>query len=348
MRKAGDVVFADVLTMPGGRSKGCGVVEYGTADEAQRAIEELNDTPLMGRNVFIREDREPDLKFGDRRSGPGGGGSSGGGSRGGPNPCGVFVSNLPYIVAWQDLKDLFRQAGSVTRADVQEGPDRRSKGSGIVVFETSADAQNAISMFNGYEWHGRKIEDLGSRGGDGGADRGDRGDRGDREYSRSRGGGSGGDNRACFKCGKSGHIARDCRDGGGGPYRDYPPRRDYYDQGRGGYGGGYDRGYGPPRGGPYGYNQRGYDDYYGGRGGYGGGGGGYSGGPPGGYRDYPPSRGGYNDFPPRGPPMPGGPGGMNPYNDYGPPNHGPKDFSGRDYQSGQGSHVQGSNIYGNF
>ncbi|KAJ3096523.1 hypothetical protein HK100_005548, partial [Physocladia obscura] len=89
---SGDVVFADVLTMPGGRSKGCGVVEYLTADEAQRAIDELNDTPLMGRNVFIREDREPDLKIGDKRSGFGSG-SSGGGSRGGPSLCGIFVSN---------------------------------------------------------------------------------------------------------------------------------------------------------------------------------------------------------------------------------------------------------------
>jgi RNA recognition motif-containing protein len=41
-----------------GRSKGCGIVEFATPDEAQRAITELNDTELMGRMVFVREDRE--------------------------------------------------------------------------------------------------------------------------------------------------------------------------------------------------------------------------------------------------------------------------------------------------
>ncbi|KAI9328836.1 hypothetical protein BDR26DRAFT_808192, partial [Obelidium mucronatum] len=160
-RKAGEVVFADVLTMPGGRSKGCGVVEFSTPDEADRAIRELNDTSLMGRQVFVREDREPDVKFAGSRAGPSGGGGGGGysGPRGGePNPSAVFITNLPYIIAWQDMKDLFRQAGNVTRADVHSGPDGRSKGTGIVGFETPTDAQNAISMFNGYEWHGRKLE----------------------------------------------------------------------------------------------------------------------------------------------------------------------------------------------
>ena len=52
---AGDVVFADILTQVGGRSKGCGVVEFSQPEEAQRAIRELSDTPLLGRPVFIRE-----------------------------------------------------------------------------------------------------------------------------------------------------------------------------------------------------------------------------------------------------------------------------------------------------
>ena len=41
-----------------GRSKGCGIVEFETAAEAQQAIDTLTDTDLNGRNIWIREDRE--------------------------------------------------------------------------------------------------------------------------------------------------------------------------------------------------------------------------------------------------------------------------------------------------
>jgi RNA recognition motif-containing protein len=74
------------------------------------------------------------------------------------------------------LKDLFRSAGNIVRADINIGADGRAKGSGTVIFETSKDAQQAIStlhnlllrilknltldlaMFNSYEWYGRVLE----------------------------------------------------------------------------------------------------------------------------------------------------------------------------------------------
>jgi len=83
-----------------------------------------------------------------------GGGAGGGGRQ-------IYISNLPYTVGWQDLKDLFRAAarsGGVIRADVHLGQDGRPKGSGIVVFESPDDARNAIQQFNGYDWQGRILE----------------------------------------------------------------------------------------------------------------------------------------------------------------------------------------------
>jgi RNA recognition motif-containing protein len=83
---------------------------------------------------------------------------------------------LPYQAGWQDLKDLFRSAGNIVRADINIGPDGRAKGSGTVIFETVNDAQNAISaciacarvrlagllsgagMYNGFQWFGRVLE----------------------------------------------------------------------------------------------------------------------------------------------------------------------------------------------
>jgi RNA recognition motif-containing protein len=57
-KQAGTVVRADVLEEAGGRSKGCGLVEFATVEEAQRAIDALNDSELKGRLIFVREDRE--------------------------------------------------------------------------------------------------------------------------------------------------------------------------------------------------------------------------------------------------------------------------------------------------
>lgn len=47
-----------VMQYEDGRSKGYGLVEFTTAEEAQDAIKMLNDTELLGRVMFVREDRE--------------------------------------------------------------------------------------------------------------------------------------------------------------------------------------------------------------------------------------------------------------------------------------------------
>ncbi|EIM88859.1 uncharacterized protein STEHIDRAFT_52958 [Stereum hirsutum FP-91666 SS1] len=70
----------------------------------------------------------------------------------------LFVGNLPYRVRWQDLKDLFRKAGTVLRADVSLGPDNRSRGYGTVLLASAEDAGRAVDMFNGYSWQTRVLE----------------------------------------------------------------------------------------------------------------------------------------------------------------------------------------------
>ncbi|KAG0065665.1 hypothetical protein BGZ89_008056 [Linnemannia elongata] len=152
MREIGPVAHADVLLGPDGRSKGCGVVEFQTAEDAKTAIRKMNDVVLRGRPVFVREDRES----GERIGASGGRAQS---SRSADVAIRqVFVGNLPFSVHWKDLKDMFRRAGPVDRADVFMNSDMRSKGSGIVLFERTSDVQRAISMFDRYEWHGRRIE----------------------------------------------------------------------------------------------------------------------------------------------------------------------------------------------
>ncbi|POY71740.1 hypothetical protein BMF94_5101 [Rhodotorula taiwanensis] len=181
MREAGNVVFSEIMLLPNGMSKGCGVVEFSKPEEAQRAIRELSDQQLLGRPLFIREDREDEARYGAAAvsrvgymgpgapparggygGGYGGGGRGGyGGAVGGPVAGGgrhLYITGLPYTVGWQDLKDLFRAAGQIIRADVKIGPDGIHSGTGTVVYETAADAQNAIAMYNGFEFQGSILE----------------------------------------------------------------------------------------------------------------------------------------------------------------------------------------------
>ncbi|KAK5168764.1 g-strand binding protein [Saxophila tyrrhenica] len=230
------------------------IVEYATREQAQAAINTLSNRPLAGRLVYVREDRETEPRF---QSGPprGGGfdggyggrggfrGGYGGGMGGGMGGGGrqIYVSNLPYTVGWQDLKDLFRQAvqvGSVIRADVHIGPDGHPKGSGIVAFDNPDDAQNAIAHFNGYDWQGRVLEVREDRYAGAGAGPG---------YGGGRGGFGGG---MPFRGGYGGG-GYGARGGFGGGFGGRGGFGGSYGGGRGGYqgGGGFGGGYGGGAGG---------------------------------------------------------------------------------------------------
>lgn len=196
-RKAGTVLRADVSLGPDNRSRGYGTVLYGNPDDASRAVEMFNGYSWQSRTLEVRPDRlPPDFDAGTGLSASISGSSTAAFNLGPsplhampyipptaqsvedpmPSPMGsmftigerprvlsssgrtLFVGNLPFHCQWQDLKDLFRQAGSVLRADVVLGPDGRSRGHGTVSFANDADAEIAVNMFNGYEFNGRPLK----------------------------------------------------------------------------------------------------------------------------------------------------------------------------------------------
>ncbi|GAB4253527.1 MAG: hypothetical protein Kow0027_18990 [Saprospiraceae bacterium] len=61
-----------------GRSKGFGFVEMPNDDEAQAAINELNDSEMDGRTIVVKKAEPRESRGGGRR---GGGGYGGGGNR---------------------------------------------------------------------------------------------------------------------------------------------------------------------------------------------------------------------------------------------------------------------------
>ena len=102
----------------------------------------------------------------------------------------LYVGNLPYQTAEQDLQELFGSAGTVESVNVmRDMATGRARGFAFVEMSTDEEAQKAITELNDYQLGGRgltvnearpKPERSGGFGGGGGygGDRGDRGGRG--------------------------------------------------------------------------------------------------------------------------------------------------------------------------
>lgn len=131
-----------------GRSNGCAVVEYSTEEEAERAITELTNSEMLGRKIFVREDREVTeaisaVKILAKRT--------------------LIVENIPLYFNWQELKNLFKPVGHVLRVDIVS--DFRL---GLVRFRRSSDVSRAIdnaasiAVDNMIFRAVRKGEDIGS------------------------------------------------------------------------------------------------------------------------------------------------------------------------------------------
>jgi len=147
-RPFGDVQYADVPLDMHGYSKGYGVVELATPEEAQNAVRNLNGLDWFGRRIVCREYRE-DTPLG---------GSHGNNQGDGDNQTKLYVGGLPYSTNWRDLKNLFGTYGTVTFADVLMTHDGRSKGTGTVFFSDRDEALAGMEALNGSDLYGRKIE----------------------------------------------------------------------------------------------------------------------------------------------------------------------------------------------
>ncbi|KAL1778581.1 heteroproteinous nuclear ribonucleoprotein M isoform X7 [Sigmodon hispidus] len=131
-----EVTYVELLMDAEGKSRKCAVVESKMEESMRKAAGVLNKHSLSGRALKVEED--PDggharrAMLQARRLG-----------------STVFVANLDYKVGWKKLKEVFSMAGVVVRADILEDKDGKSYGIGIVTFEQSIEAMQAISMFNG-------------------------------------------------------------------------------------------------------------------------------------------------------------------------------------------------------
>ncbi len=116
----------------------------------------------------------------------------------------LYVGNLSYNVSEDDLRELFSQAGEIKEVTlIMDRDTRRPKGFGFVEFNSQADAEKAIQMFNEHELDGRRLtvnmarprEERGGGGGGGFRGGGFRSGGGSRGGSGGRGGRGGGRGR---------------------------------------------------------------------------------------------------------------------------------------------------------
>ncbi|XP_064424666.1 heterogeneous nuclear ribonucleoprotein M isoform X1 [Latimeria chalumnae] len=82
------------------------------------------------------------------------GGASAGLSRKG---CQIFVRNLPFDFTWKKLKDEFNECGRVQYAEIKM-ENGKSKGCGVVRFESPQVAERACRLMNGIKLNGREID----------------------------------------------------------------------------------------------------------------------------------------------------------------------------------------------
>jgi len=70
----------------------------------------------------------------------------------------LFIGNLSYKSADEDLRSLFAEVGTVVSASVIMDRDTgRSRGFGFVEMNTKEEADAAVAKFQGYELQGRAI-----------------------------------------------------------------------------------------------------------------------------------------------------------------------------------------------
>ncbi|PWZ02008.1 RNA-binding domain-containing protein, partial [Testicularia cyperi] len=145
-----------------------GFVEFEHPRDAEDAVKDFDGKNFMGERIVVQHAkgarREPAGYGADPYDRRGGGGAPGAGRFGGPPPPrreprirrGQFrciVSNLPPNTSWQDLKDIGREHGSISFADVD--PTRPDEG--IIEYDNRDDYERALDRIEGTELRGFKL-----------------------------------------------------------------------------------------------------------------------------------------------------------------------------------------------
>ncbi|XP_073272715.1 polyadenylate-binding protein 2-like [Primulina huaijiensis] len=137
--QVGDVVSVRVCRdLTSRHSLGYGYVNYGNPQDAERAVEELNFTPLNGKPIRIMySHRDPST----RRSGTGN----------------IFIKNLDKEIDHKALHDTFSSFGNILSCKIVTNASGQSMGYGFVQYASDESAQKAIEKLNGMLLNGKQV-----------------------------------------------------------------------------------------------------------------------------------------------------------------------------------------------
>ncbi|XP_012992733.1 myelin expression factor 2 isoform X2 [Esox lucius] len=83
---------------------------------------------------------------------------SSGDKKGGSHRNRVFISNIPYDMKWQAIKDLMREkVGEVTYVELFKDAEGKSRGCGVVEFKDEEFVKKAIEVMNKHDLNGRPL-----------------------------------------------------------------------------------------------------------------------------------------------------------------------------------------------
>lgn len=144
-KKFGNVTSAVVATDEEGKSKGFGFVNYENHEEAQKAVDELNETDFNGKKLFVaraqkKAEREEELRKSyemakmEKLS-----------KYQGVN---LYVKNLDDDMDDEKLRTEFEAFGAITSCKVMRDDKGVSKGFGFVCFSSPDEATKAVAEMN--------------------------------------------------------------------------------------------------------------------------------------------------------------------------------------------------------
>mmetsp|Transcript_19291 Transcript_19291/g.77207 ORF Transcript_19291/g.77207 Transcript_19291/m.77207 type:complete len:169 (-) Transcript_19291:180-686(-) len=133
--QVGEVLIADVLRRPSGKSLGTAIVEYAEPKAAKEALEKLQGTKLEEANIYLLPN-----KRGLERD---------------PKPSKVvYLEHLPRTMTDGDLRHLGQKFGKVLDAQKVLGKDGKTIRAGFIKFSSNTEATKAVKMLDERMLHG--------------------------------------------------------------------------------------------------------------------------------------------------------------------------------------------------